>query len=163
RSPDLLSRLTAFAHGLANRIGSLRAPGDRPLGLLGDFHPWTGAHDPLVAPPRDQALALYALARYATSPAIDAASRARAARSFWTIFADLAVVSEGERPLLDDPVAISFVLLALHSAPERPPGMPSPPPNLHSPASALPALSGAFDPSRGWNEALRLSERAVVA
>ncbi|MGP1310929.1 MAG: hypothetical protein ACTS27_12100, partial [Phycisphaerales bacterium] len=37
-----LARLADFAHGLAQRFGHLRFPGDKPIGLLGDYQPWAG-------------------------------------------------------------------------------------------------------------------------
>jgi len=124
----------------------------------------TGAHAPLIAPPRDQALALYALARYSTSPAIDAANRTRAARTFWTVFADFIAVDESETNPLEDPVAAAFITLALRAAPDRPPGMPRPPANTGDPTvAALLAVRNAFDPSKGWSDDLRPGERAAIA
>ena len=159
-----LAQLTAFANGLANRMNALRFPGDRPLGLLGDYQPWNGKHQPIVAPARDQALALYALGRYATSPAIDAANSARAARTFWTVFADFIKVDPSETNPLEDPVAAAFITLALRASPERPPGMPRPPTTVNDPTvAALLAVRGAFDPEKGWKESLRPSERAAIA
>ncbi len=159
-----IAQLTAFANGLAQRMHAIQFPGERPLGFLGDYQPWTGKHEPVIAPPRDQALALYALARYATSPAIDAANQARAARTFWTVFADFIKVDEGETNPLDDPVAAAFITIAVRASPERPPGMPRPPTNVNDPTvAALLAVRGAFDPDKGWDETLRPSERAAIA
>jgi hypothetical protein len=159
-----LAQITAFAHGLAHRMNALRFPGDRPLGLLGDYQPWNGKHDPVVAPARDQALAMYALARYATSPAIDAANRARAARTYWMTFADFIKVDPSETNPLEDPVAAAFITVAMRAAPERPPGMPRPPTNVNDPTvAALLAVRSAFDPEKGWQDSLRPSERAAIA
>lgn len=160
-----LANLVEFANGLATRIQRLDFPGSEPLGLMGDFEPWTGRYSPLIAPPRDQALALYALARYANSPAIDAANRMRAARVFWTILPEFARLdAQSGNPALD-PLAASFATLALRSAPQRPPGMPARAgANPTSVAdAALVVLRSSFSPERGWSESLRPGERAVVA
>lgn len=159
-----LSRLAEFAHGLAARFANLRYAGDAPLGLRGDYQPWNATHSPPIASPREQALALYALARYASSPAIDAANRARAARTFWTLAADLAAVVEGEQRVLEDPIAAAFATLALRAAPERPPGMPRPSANPSDLSVAgLLAVRDSFDPAAGWGESLRPGERAAIA
>ncbi len=159
-----LSQLATFAHGLATRLNAIRFPGDKPLGMLGDYQPWGGAYSPVVAPPRDQALALYALARYAKSPAIDAANQARAARTYWTIFADIVKVDPSETNPLEDPVASAFITLAMRASPERPPGMPRPPTNVNDPTvAALLAVRSAFDPDKGWRDSLQPGERAAIA
>lgn len=160
-----LANLVDFANGLATRIQRLDFPGEEPLGLMGDFEPWTGRFNPIIAPQRDQALALYALARYASSPAIDAASRMRAARSFWVLLSEFARLdSATDNPALD-PVAASFATLALRVAPDRPPGMPTRaganPTNAAD--AALVVLRASFSPEKGWQEQLRAGERAVVA
>lgn len=159
-----IAQLATFAHGLAARMNALRFPGDKPLGMLGDYQPWGGAFSPVVAPARDQALALYALGRYATSDAIDPANRARAARTYWTIFADFVKVDPSETNPLEDPVAAAFITLAMRASPERPPGMPRPPTNVNDPTvAALLAVRGAFDPDKGWRESLQPAERAAIA
>jgi hypothetical protein len=159
-----IPQLATYAHGLAARMNALRFPGDKPLGMLGDYQPWGGSFSPVVAPARDQALALYALARYARSDAIDPANRARAARAYWTIFADMIKVDPSETNPLEDPVASAFVTLAMRASPERPPGMPRPPTNVNDPTvAALLAVRSAFDPDKGWRESLQPGERAAIA
>lgn len=61
-TPDYLATLT---NNLARHIMSRAWQGDQPLGLTGTYHPVSDSYQPLIAPPLEQALAAFALARFA--------------------------------------------------------------------------------------------------
>lgn len=60
-----------FADAIAQHLMHQRWTGEQPLGLRGDYDPLREISVPLIAPPRDQALAALALLRYAEAPGVN--------------------------------------------------------------------------------------------
>lgn len=56
--------LQALADRLADHILNRIWPGEEPLGLMGDYRPVSDDYHPLIAPPTEQALAIFALNEY---------------------------------------------------------------------------------------------------
>jgi hypothetical protein len=107
-----------LAEGLANNLISRLWRGDEPLGLMGDYRLVADTYDPIIAGPRDQALAAFALARLASVP--DRAEPSEAVRmrtAAETILALLALVHEGEADPRDDPGACAAIVLAATELP----------------------------------------------
>ena len=71
-------RIEALAGQLAARLAGQVVAGERGAFLLGTLNPTKDLHDPLVAPPRDAALATLALARAARSTKLPEPIRSRA-------------------------------------------------------------------------------------
>ncbi|MHC4948189.1 MAG: hypothetical protein ACYTG1_07995 [Planctomycetota bacterium] len=156
--------IRALADGIADHLLRARwpAPDDgaaRPLGLMGTYLPHLDEHRPLVAPPVEQALAILALARYASSGVVDAdrADAARAAAS--RLLDDLAAVA----PIEDEPRhdAATCAVIAWAALDD----------GLDVPAGAAAALVedamrrvlASFAPGRGFDEATRPHTRALLA
>lgn len=82
------------------------------VGLRGDYQPATDADTTLGAAPAEQALAAYALAKYANIAAIDGVARDAANTTSRKILEGLARVSEIEPDPLADPKAVGWIILA---------------------------------------------------
>jgi len=90
--------------------------GDRRarLGLMAGFDPLTGRVEPIIGPPRDQALAARALVRATAATSLDEDHRRRALDLAERVMADLLAVEEGEAdPRRDTGAAAAIVLAAL--------------------------------------------------
>ncbi len=85
------------------------------LGLPGAYDPLADESREVTAPPADQALCAYALARAARDTEWPADERAKARRSAVRILQDLAVVEEGEFDPIRSANAAAVALLALEA------------------------------------------------
>jgi len=95
------AELESFAANLAEHLEGRLWPGEQPLGLMGTYLADVDRFDPLTARGADQALAAYALARYAAVRDQRRPDRARRAReAAWRIMNELAA-----RVHVDDRVA----------------------------------------------------------
>jgi hypothetical protein len=93
-------------------------------GLRGDFRLLAGSFEPFTAPPGEQALAAWALARAATTPGWPQPLRDRCAATSRRVLTALADVDPSEREPTSDPIATACILLAaaeLGGAGELPP------------------------------------------
>jgi hypothetical protein len=106
--------LVDLARGIAEHLMGSDAPVEDPVGLLGTYRPTTDQYDPLIAPPLDQALAAWALARYGRLHG-DAEPVARqAVEAAGQVLADLADVAPGESdPQADTAVCAAIVIAVL--------------------------------------------------
>ena len=94
------------------------APGARqPVGMLGDYHPIADDYRPLIAPPIDQALAAFALNRFAKLRGVDQEIAGRAAEAGLRILRDLAEVTATEVDPAKDPVACAAIIHAVSEVP----------------------------------------------
>lgn len=118
-----VASLRRLAEGVARHIQAREWPGDEPAGMLGDYDPVRDQRQPFIAPPEEQALAAFALFRFARTPGASPAAAARAARFAWTILDQLQGVAPGESPPFADPIACAAYVAAMLEAPDRPPGM----------------------------------------
>lgn len=82
-----------------------------PLGLMGDYNPVSDQFQPLVAPPLEQALCAWALARYAQCSAVDQNRAKDAVMLARQVLRDLAEVGQGEQPPAGDLAACAALLL----------------------------------------------------
>jgi len=106
------SNLRSMADVAAEYLLRLEWPGDEPLGMLGDYRATANRYSPYIAPPREQATAAFALARYANTRSI-APARSRHASTFArTILEELTRVAGDEIDPRTDPLALSTWLLA---------------------------------------------------
>lgn len=131
----------------------------RSKGLLGDYLPWLDRHEPLIAPPAQQALAAYALMRRSktegVSPKTASGSDALARR----IIRDMeSAAGEDGATLMDAGASGMFVLAAL-AAGEGDPG------EALASATARAAAMKVSDSfgDQGWDESLTPPARAVIA
>ncbi len=118
--------LGAMVEGLAQHLAArLHGVGgdDEPLGLRGAYLPWAGRFEPDFAPPHEQALAAYALARAAGTRGIGARVAAQAAAAGESLLHALADVAIEERAPWDEPAAAALTLLALRASRGDPEGV----------------------------------------
>ncbi len=126
--------LARAAVDLAAHLGASMAPMDEALGLMGTYRPAADRHEPLIAPPFDQALAAWALAHCARIPGIDAEARARMSALARDILAELDLVAAAEEdPLADRGAGAAIVLAGL----------------------GLPGYADGAEPPRIFSEAVR--------
>ncbi len=84
---SLHTSATALVHHLASRMW----PGDQPLGIMGTYMADVDRYDPFIAAGRNQALAAFALAKFATSRRNVEPNAAQIAQeTAWKILDDLA-------------------------------------------------------------------------
>ncbi len=112
RSAVTPESIRLFAERITDHLITSLWGHDEPLGLMGDYDIIADKHEPLVAGPRDQALAALALARCATAASWpdDVAARMRDAAI--VILVELSAVAEGESRPLDDPAACAAIVYA---------------------------------------------------
>jgi hypothetical protein len=135
------SALVAAAAAIAAHLAESLAPMDESLGLMGTYRPVPDRYDPLIAPPLDQALVAWALARSARAPGIGPDDAARMTAVAREVLAELAVAAGGEEdPLASRAVCATVVIAGL----------------------SLPAASGAADPDPFLIEAARRLGAAAV-
>ena len=107
------ARLRDAAAAMAQHLQtSTWSEGSGPWGLRGDYRAISGKYDPAVAPPRSQALAALALARFARSPGVDGDSATVALESAGRLIVELAVVTRDEADPLADPVSAAIIAVA---------------------------------------------------
>jgi len=111
-------RIADFADSLTDHLITTLWGGDEPLGLMGDYHPVTDTYSPLIAPPRDQALAAFALGRYASVPQLKPSEAERARSAAFVVLRELCAVAEGEADPLADPTACAAFVYAVSVVPE---------------------------------------------
>jgi hypothetical protein len=104
--------LVDLARGIAEHLMGSRAPVEEPVGLLGTYHPTPDRYDPLIAPPLEQALAAWALARYGRLHGDAEPAARQAVEAAGRVLADLAHVAAGESDLQADAVACAAVVVA---------------------------------------------------
>ncbi len=93
--------IATLADGIATHLITSLSPMHEPLGIMGTYRPAADRYDPLIAPPLEQALTAFALARYSNAPGIDEAIAAEAGQVSRLILRQLGTVAPGE----DDPLA----------------------------------------------------------
>lgn len=113
-SADVSSaRLREAAAGIAAHLRSHVWSRETPIGfgLHGAYEPATGRYEPMIAEPRAQALAAFALLRFSRTPGIDEAD-AEAARTLGgSVLRDLTIVEAEESDPGSDPIAASMWLV----------------------------------------------------
>ncbi len=115
--------LRAAAGAIAGNIMSHGWPGEEPHGLLGDYLPLEDRYEPLIAPPVGQALAAFALIRYATAPGIPEGEAARLLRFAGEIVERLTIVTRDEADPLASAVDAGMWLIARRALEEASPGV----------------------------------------
>lgn len=134
-----------FAAGLTDHLITTLWAREEPLGLMGDYRPSRDDYTPLVAPPRDQALVAFALARYAAALGDDGRSRSpRDAAE--VVLVELTQTAEGEIDPLSDPVACAAIIYAVTELP----GAVDDPRMRVLFDGAVQAVVGAFAPTRSF-------------
>ena len=89
----------------------------QPLGLMGDYQIVSDQYQPLFAPPFEQALAAFALHRYAAVDAVDDATAASAMGCALRILRELAQVTDREVDPLAHPLACAAIVYAVSEMP----------------------------------------------
>jgi hypothetical protein len=106
--------LVDLARGIAEHLMGSGAPVEEPVGLLGTYRPTSDHYDPLIAPPLEQALAAWALARYGRLHGDAEPAARQAAEVAGRVLADLAQVAPGESdPQADTAVCAAIVIAVL--------------------------------------------------
>jgi hypothetical protein len=105
--------LEDLARRIAEHLMGTLAPHDEPLGILGTYRPVSDRYDPLIAPPLEQALVAWALARYGRLQGHSEPTARRATATAAHILGDLAQVAPGQADPLADPVACAGIVVAV--------------------------------------------------
>ncbi|MEO1128432.1 MAG: hypothetical protein AAFX05_01850 [Planctomycetota bacterium] len=100
------------ARTIATHLQAARWTGPQPFGLRGDQNLATGRYEEPIAPPRAQALAAFALARFAGTPGIGEDHRAEALIVAAELLRLMTIVEEDEVDPLTDPAACAAWLIA---------------------------------------------------
>ncbi len=111
--------IVALAAGLVDSLSRRRWPRkDEPVGIMGMYRPVADDHDPLIAPPFEQALCAFALARAAETQRLDPASAALAREAAHSVLHDLGIVVAGteDDPLRHPATCAMIALAGLHGA-----------------------------------------------
>ena len=107
------SSVRRFADQLAGNILKRHWPGDEPLGLMDTLRPWVGDYaQPIIAPPRSQALAALALTRWS---ALGKRSDAKLA-AIRALFDELAEVNPDETDPAAEITNAAMTLYAINEA-----------------------------------------------
>ncbi len=101
-----------LALGIAEHLAGSMAPVEEPVGLMGTYLPAADRYEPLIAPPPEQALAAWALARYSRVRGLDEEVAARMAGCSGRILDELGRVSQGERDPLTSSVTCATIVQA---------------------------------------------------
>jgi len=110
RSEITPRRVAALADSIAQHLLRSFSGPKIARGLLGTYHPSRDEYEPVIAPPREQALAAFALARYAEAPSVDPVYARRAASASRQILLQLQVDPDSEEnPLADVQVCAAIV------------------------------------------------------
>lgn len=110
-----LESLRAFAASCAEHIARREWLGPEPFGLRADFSATTGYSEGPFSPPRQQAMAAYALCRYASLSSHDENERARLLGLSARILSNLLEVHPAEEDPFTDLSALSAWVLAASS------------------------------------------------
>jgi hypothetical protein len=110
--------LVDLARGVAEHLMGSAAPVEDPVGLLGTYRPMSDHYDPLIAPPLEQALAAWALARYGRLLGDAEPAARQAAAAAGQVLADLAQVAPGESDPQADPAACAAIVVAALEHPD---------------------------------------------
>lgn len=101
-----------LGRSLAEHLMGTMAPLGEPRGVMGTYRPAPDRYEPLIAPPLEQALAAWALARYGATHGIDGDVAARCLEASDRILLELQEVIEGEADPLASAVTSAAVVLA---------------------------------------------------
>lgn len=126
--------IARLAEGIARHLLACRFPKDsiqsepgaapaaaaanRPLGLMGSYRVIADEHEPMIAPPLEQALAAWALAAFSHSKADDEALRAAAGQAAGNLLRDLHEIADDELDWHADPAACAAIVHAVAASPE---------------------------------------------
>ena len=105
-------QIAALADSIAQHLLRSFSPLDVAPGLMGTYQPSTDQYEPLIAPPREQAMAAFALARYADAPSVDPVFARRAASASRQILLQLQVGPGGEENPLANVEACAAIVYA---------------------------------------------------
>jgi hypothetical protein len=105
--------ISDLALGIAEHLAGTMAPVEEPVGLMGTYLPTADRYEPLIAPPTEQALAAWALARYCRVPGLDKEVAARMAGCSRRILDELGQVTQGELDPLASAVACAAIVHAV--------------------------------------------------
>jgi hypothetical protein len=137
--------LEDLTRGIAEHLMGTLAPQDKPVGVMGTYHPTADRYDPLIAPPLEQALAAWALARYGRLHGRVEPTALRAAETAGRILADLQQVAPGEDDPLADPVTCAAIVVAALENPDLPAN-----PSARLLAGAGQRVGSAYTPQDGF-------------
>ncbi len=98
-----------LAVGIAQHLSNTLAPVDAPVGLMGTYRPASDRFSPLIAPPAEQALAAWSLARLSRVEQLPELMAGRIADVSEHILRQLEQVSDGE----DEPLASAVACAAI--------------------------------------------------
>jgi len=104
--------LRALADRIARHLVTHQWPGEEPHGMMGNYLPLTDSYDPILAPPREQGIVAFALARYAATPGVDPDMASHALSFARSIVNSLAVVTKDETDPLASPIDAAAWLIA---------------------------------------------------
>lgn len=138
--------LAALADGIARHLVEHMSPLEEPVGLMGTYRPLVDRYEPLIAPPLDQALAAWALARYAQLPG--GAETDAAAALAGAIIDELAQVTPGEDDPLANAVACAAIVIAADALGQL--GLEAPPARDRFIEEAVQRVLSAYAPGRGF-------------
>ncbi len=114
RSEVTPRRIAVTADSIAQHLLRSFSPLNVAPGLMGTYQPGIDQYEPLIAPPREQALAAFALARYAQAPRVDPRIARRAAGAGHQILLQLqAQVGGQDNPLADVQACAAIVYAGL--------------------------------------------------
>ena len=151
--------LIAMAEGIAVHLLGRRWPGVEPYGMMGDLDPITGRHEPVAAPPFEQALAAAALLRASRVDFIDTDLRARCRDAAIEVLVDLHAAGGAETPFEEaGPVAAAataWAISLLHAGDSEEIAA------LRTQSSAM--LEAAFDPGAGFMHEIPDAARGLIA
>ncbi len=105
-------RIAATADAIAKHLLRSFSPMRVAPGLMGTYRPGTDQYEPLVAPPREQAMAAFALARYAQAPPVDPRTARQATGAGYQILLQLQAPAGGQDNPLADLEACAAIVLA---------------------------------------------------
>ena len=118
RSEVTPRRIAATADAIAQHLLRSFSPLDVAPGLMGTYRPAPDQYEPLIAPPREQALAAYALARYAQAPRVDPRIARQAAGAGHQILLQLQAGAGGEDNPLAEVEACAAIVYAGYEHPQ---------------------------------------------
>ncbi|MHC4127445.1 MAG: hypothetical protein ACYSWT_04125 [Planctomycetota bacterium] len=105
--------LEDLARRIAEHLRGTLAPHHDPLGIMGTYRPISDRYDPLIAPPLEQALSAWALARYGRLRGHSEPVAQRATATAEHVLGDLGQVAPGQQDPLADPVACAGIVVAV--------------------------------------------------
>lgn len=142
--------LRSLADTIARHLISHEWPGDEPHGMMGNYFPLTDTFDPMLAPPREQGVVAFALARYAVTPGVDRDTAAQAIAFARRLVNQLAIVTKDEADPLASPVDAAAWLIADDALHAADPAAPRLHPDVALRASSL--LQSLWQDPKAWAE-----------